>query len=110
MALRFFADHCVSNQIMAVLQEAGHEVIRLKDVLPTESPDGLVAAKAQQLDAILLSLNGDFAGTQPTSKMLFSRRSSPRVWTNKDRKRRLSNRFRRRSTLEVTNCNWPGAK
>jgi predicted nuclease of predicted toxin-antitoxin system len=61
MALRFFADHCVSNQIIAALQEAGHEVIRLKDVLPTESADGLVAAKAQQLDAILLSLNGDFA-------------------------------------------------
>jgi hypothetical protein len=61
MALRFFADHCVSNQIIAALQEAGHEVIRLKDALPTESADGLVAAKAQQLDAILLSLNGDFA-------------------------------------------------
>jgi hypothetical protein len=46
MALRFFADHCVSNQIIPALQEAGHEVIRLKVVLPTESADGLVAAKA----------------------------------------------------------------
>ena len=59
MALRFFADHCVSNQIIAALQQAGHEIIRLKDVLPTESADGLVATKAQQLDAIRLSLNGD---------------------------------------------------
>ena len=61
MALRFFADHCVSNQIIAALEEAGHEVIRLKGVLPSESADSLVAAKAQELDAILLSLNGDFA-------------------------------------------------
>jgi predicted nuclease of predicted toxin-antitoxin system len=61
MALRFFADHCVSNQIIDALREAGHEVVRLKDYLPTESPDALVIAKAQELDAILLSLNGDFA-------------------------------------------------
>ena len=70
MALRFFADHCVSNQIIAALQKTGQEIIRLKDVLPTESADGLVAAKAQQLDAILLSLNGDFADivTYPPSQ------------------------------------------
>jgi predicted nuclease of predicted toxin-antitoxin system len=61
VALRFFADHCVSNQIIDVLREAGHEVVRLKDHLPAESPDTLVIAKAQDLNAILLSLNGDFA-------------------------------------------------
>ncbi len=41
MALRFFADHCVSNQIIDSLREAGHEVVRLKDYLPVESPDAL---------------------------------------------------------------------
>ncbi|MGA9058668.1 MAG: DUF5615 family PIN-like protein [Terriglobia bacterium] len=61
MALRFFADHCVSNQIIDALREAGHKVVCLKGYLPTESPDALVIAKAQELDAILLSLNGDFA-------------------------------------------------
>jgi predicted nuclease of predicted toxin-antitoxin system len=61
MALRSFADHCVSNQIINALREAGHEVVRLKEYLPAESPDALVIAKAQELDAILLSLNGDFA-------------------------------------------------
>jgi hypothetical protein len=30
-------------------------------VLPAESPDAIVIAKAQDLDSILLSLNGDFA-------------------------------------------------
>lgn len=61
MGLRFFADHCVSNAIMQTLREAEHEVVRLREHLPVESPDTAVIAKAQQLDAVLLSLNGDFA-------------------------------------------------
>ena len=39
MALRFLADHCVSNSTVQSLREANHEVLRLKDVLPVESPD-----------------------------------------------------------------------
>ncbi len=61
MALRFLADHCVSNTIVRTLRDATHEVVRLKDVLPVESPDSIVIAKALELDAILLSMNGDFA-------------------------------------------------
>lgn len=61
MALRFLTDHCISNSIIQSLQNAQHEVVRLKDVLPVESSDAMVIAKAQELDAILLSLNGDFA-------------------------------------------------
>jgi hypothetical protein len=33
----------------------------LRDVLPVESPDSMVITKAQEADAILLSMNGDFA-------------------------------------------------
>jgi predicted nuclease of predicted toxin-antitoxin system len=61
MGLRFFADHCVPNSIMRPLRSLGHEVLRLKDHIPQDSPDSLVISKAQQLNAILLSLNGDFA-------------------------------------------------
>ncbi len=61
MALRFFADHCVSKLIVESLEAAGHTVLRLKDYLPLESPDSVVIAKAQQLEAVLLSLDGDFA-------------------------------------------------
>jgi len=61
MALRFFADHCLSTFIIQTLRDAGHKVFRLKDHLPVESPDSAVIAKAQELDAILLSLSGDFA-------------------------------------------------
>jgi len=61
MALRFLADHCISNSIVRALRDAAHEVVRLRDVLPVESPDSMVIAKAQETDAILLSMNGDFA-------------------------------------------------
>lgn len=61
MGLRFFADHCIPNSIMQTLLDAGHEVLRLKDYIPVESPDHIVIATAQQLDSILISLDGDFA-------------------------------------------------
>jgi predicted nuclease of predicted toxin-antitoxin system len=61
MALRFLADHCVPNSVIQTLRKANHEVVRLKDILPVESPDATVIAKAQDVGAILLSLNGDFA-------------------------------------------------
>ena len=70
MSLRFFADHCVSNAIIDHLRLQGHEVLRLRDYIEPESPDRLVIAKAQESDAILLSLNGDFADivTYPPSR------------------------------------------
>ena len=61
MTLRFFADHCVSNSIIKALRDEGHEVLRLKDHVPADSPDSVVISKAQELNAILISLNGDFA-------------------------------------------------
>jgi predicted nuclease of predicted toxin-antitoxin system len=61
MALRFLADHCISNSIVRALRDAAHEVVRLKEILPVESPDAIVIAKAQEIEAILLSMNGDFA-------------------------------------------------
>ena len=57
MALRFFADHCISKFIIESLQKDGHHVFRLKDHLPVQSSDAMVIARAQELDALLLSLN-----------------------------------------------------
>jgi len=56
MGLRFFADHCIPNSIIKGLLDAGHEVLRLKDHIPTESPDPKVIATAQKLDSINLIL------------------------------------------------------
>jgi predicted nuclease of predicted toxin-antitoxin system len=70
MNLKLFADHCISNFIIQELLKAGHEVLKLRDYIPVESSDPEVILSAQGLDAILLSLNGDFADTlnYPPSK------------------------------------------
>ena len=70
MALRFLADHCISSFIVQTLRDAKHEVFRLRDLLPVESADALVIAKAREINAILLSLDGDFADivTYPPKK------------------------------------------
>jgi hypothetical protein len=51
----------VPTCIVTRLRSAGHDVLRLSDWIPTDAPDSSVIAEAQELDAILLSLNGDFA-------------------------------------------------
>ena len=61
MGLRFFADQCVPISVIEDLRDAGYEVLYLRDYLPIESPDSVVISKAQALEAILISLNGDFA-------------------------------------------------
>ena len=61
MSLRFFADHCVPNSVIQPLHSAGHDVFILKEHIPRDSDDAIVISKAQELDAILVSLNGDFA-------------------------------------------------
>lgn len=61
MSLRFFADHCISKSIVNSLRQAGYEVLRLHDYLPKDSSDFAVISKANELNAILVSLNGDFS-------------------------------------------------
>jgi predicted nuclease of predicted toxin-antitoxin system len=61
VSLKFFADHCIPESVIQSLQNAGHEVLRLRAYLPADSTDVEVISKAQELDTILLSLNGDFA-------------------------------------------------
>lgn len=61
MSLRIFSDQCVPAEITDSLRRYGHQVTLLREVLPIRSLDPVVIAKAQELGAILLSLNGDFA-------------------------------------------------
>ena len=60
MGLKFFADHCVPTSVIQSMRDAGHEVLRLKEHIPQDSSDPAVISKARELDAILVSLNGDF--------------------------------------------------
>jgi hypothetical protein len=59
--IKLFADHCISNYIINYLRNLDFKVYKLRDHIPNESPDSIVILKAQELGAILLSLNGDFA-------------------------------------------------
>jgi len=61
VSLRFFSDQCVPVEITEALRRHRHQVTLLREVLPIRSLDPAVIAKAQELRAILLSLNGDFA-------------------------------------------------
>lgn len=61
MPLRFFTDHCVPNSVIQSLRAAGHGVFILKEHIPPDSDDPIVIARAQELEAILVSLDGDFA-------------------------------------------------
>ena len=60
-SLKFLADHCISTEIVDEILKMGHEVVRLKDILAPDSADPVVITKAKEIDAILISLNGDFA-------------------------------------------------
>lgn len=60
MGLRLFADQCVPYSIIEILQNEGHEVLLLKDYIRKDSLDSLVISKALELEAILISLHGDF--------------------------------------------------
>ena len=59
--MRFFLDHCVPNRVAQGLEEERHEALRLRDHLATDAADSVVIAKAEELDAVLISLNGHFA-------------------------------------------------
>ena len=61
MSLRIFCDHCVPTEVLRRLRLEGHATTALRDVLHPRSLDPVVIAKAQDLDCILLSLNGDFS-------------------------------------------------
>lgn len=70
MPLCLFFDHCVPRSVYDAFADDGHAILLLRDHLPTDSPDPVVIAKARELDAILVSLNGDFADivTYPPAK------------------------------------------
>jgi predicted nuclease of predicted toxin-antitoxin system len=61
MNVRFFVDQCVPLSVCESLRQAGYQAEILRDHLPINAKDPDVIAQAQTLDAVLLTLNGDFA-------------------------------------------------
>ena len=58
--MRFFIDQCVPESVARMLESHSHEVIRLREKTAPNSPDTLVAAVAENNNAILVTLDGDF--------------------------------------------------
>lgn len=61
MKITFFSDHCVPNSVVLQLRNEGFHVLKLRDHLPVDSPDEIVIGKAQELNTVLLTLDGDFS-------------------------------------------------
>jgi predicted nuclease of predicted toxin-antitoxin system len=61
MSLRFFIDQCVPRSVSESLRDAGHSLELLRSHLPINAKDPNVIDCAQSLDAVLVTLNGDFA-------------------------------------------------
>jgi predicted nuclease of predicted toxin-antitoxin system len=57
--LKFFLDHNVPASVGRVLQDSGHTVLYLTDVIAENSPDQLVCAVAEANDCILVGHDGD---------------------------------------------------
>lgn len=88
--MRLFLDHNVPDSVARAFVQRGHEVVLLRDELPSDSPDELVATVSEQLGAVLVSCDTDF------------RRIAPRI------PRGQRARFRRLSRISLE-CSGPRA-
>jgi len=58
--IKFFVDQCVPDSVGRLLRDRGYDVTFLREVLPTDSPDPIVAATCEQNNAVLVSFDADF--------------------------------------------------
>jgi len=58
--MRFFTDQCVPESVPRALDDAGYEVVRLREKIATDTPDELVAAVSEANGAVLVTMDGDF--------------------------------------------------
>ena len=57
--MKFLLDHDVPEDLTYLLQELGHEVLRLRDVAPQEAADRLVLQFAYAHGCLLVTCNRD---------------------------------------------------
>ena len=56
----FFTDHNVADSVGKVILQHGHALTRLRDVMPRDSKDPLVALACVQSGQVLVSHDNDF--------------------------------------------------
>jgi len=57
--VKFLLDHDVPEVLTYLLQELGHHVVRLRDVLPPEASDSVVLQFAHEQGRLLVTCNRD---------------------------------------------------
>ncbi len=63
--MKFLLDQCVPASVERVLIEAGHTTIWVKNVLPTNAEDEIVAAVSENAGAVLVSMDKYFKKIAP---------------------------------------------
>lgn len=61
MGFRIFADHCVPMMAVHLMRAEGHDVLLLRDYLPTDAQDEQVLEESLRQQAIALSVDGHFS-------------------------------------------------
>ena len=61
----FMLDENVPADVASMLRKHGHTADFIRDYVPSGSPDPVVATVSQELEAILLSFDGDFEVISP---------------------------------------------
>lgn len=63
--MKFLLDQCVPASVERVSIEAGHTAVWVKNVLPTDAPDEIVATASEHAGAVLVSMDKDFKKIAP---------------------------------------------
>jgi predicted nuclease of predicted toxin-antitoxin system len=63
--MHMLLDHNVPDSVAVVFREFGHTVYLVREILPTDSPDPLIAAVADRDGYILVSCDKDFDKIAP---------------------------------------------
>jgi predicted nuclease of predicted toxin-antitoxin system len=57
--VKFLLDHDVPDDIVFTLTALGHEVVRLREIMPTTASDAEVLQLARERDCVLITCNRD---------------------------------------------------
>lgn len=63
--MRFYLDENVSSRVHEVLKNSGHEVLWTRDITTAGAADEVVAATAEEANAVLVSHDKDFRRIAP---------------------------------------------
>lgn len=63
--MRFLLDQNVPNSVAVALRALDHDVLLVREILPTDASDPLVGTAAEQDNRVLVSLDRDFQKLDP---------------------------------------------